>query len=340
MRVIAASMMLWWACSAPATLSELSTAERRADAGDVDGALTAYRAAQQKCSALEPVRRAKAACADSLLGEAEVLEHAKRTRESIDAYLAIPGRVSDDPATAATAVQRAGELLLREGDVVRAWTALWRVVTDWPDEPSAGDALRALLEDGRRRDARALADQLSSVLTPLAETTVADNLVWSLADLSEHELANPAAARGYYDRIPVDFPKSGMRDDARWHAARLSRALGDQQGAADRLRALLATREVARGTGSYFSVWLDNAQLELGLVLRDGLADLPGAIAAFVLLPKHYPASILRDDALFELAVTHARAGARDQACAAFARLTAQSPESKYIARRPELSCP
>ena len=158
--------------------------------------------------------------------------------------------------------------------------------------------------------------------------------------LSEHELANPGAARSNYDRIPVDFPKSGMRDDARWHAARLSRALGDQQGAADRLRALLATREVARGTGSYFSVWLDNAQLELGLVLRDGLADLPGAIAAFERLPKHYPASILKDDALFELAVTHTRAGARDKACAAFAKLVAQSPESKYIARKVELGCP
>jgi len=336
-----ASLVLCGACSAPANLSELSTAERRADAGDVDGALTAYRAAQQTCGALTPKRRAKAACADSLLGEAEVLEHAKRTRESIEAYLAIPGRLTDDPATAATAAQRAGELLLREGDTVLAWTALWRVITDWPDEPSAGDALRALIEDGRRRDARALADQLSQMLTPLAETTVADNLVWSLADLAEHELANPGAARGYYDRIPVDFPKSGMRDDARWHAARLSRQLGDQQGAADRLRALLATREVARGTGSYFSVWLDNAQLELGFVLRDGLSDLPGAIAAFELLPKHYPASILKDDALFELAVTQLRAGARDKACATFAKLVTLSPESKYIARSTaELGCP
>jgi tetratricopeptide (TPR) repeat protein len=339
-KVLAASLVSTWACSAPATLAELSTAERRADAGDVDGAITAYRAAQARCGALRPPRRAKATCASALLGEAEVLEHAGRTREAIDTYLAIPARATEDPTTSATAVHRAGELLLRAGDVTPAWTALWRVITDWPDEQPAGDALRVLIEDGRRRDARALADQISQLLTALGETGVADNLVWSLADLNEHELANLPAARGYYDRIPVDFPKSGLRDDARWHAARLSKALGDPQGAVDRLRALVATREVAFGAGSYFSVWLDDAQLELGRVLRDGLADLPGAIAAFERLPKHYPASILRDDALFELAATHARAGDPAKACATLVRLAAQSPESKYLARRGELGCP
>ena len=339
-RLIVASLVLTWACSAPATLSELSTAERRADAGDVDGALAAYREAQTKCGALRPARRAKATCASALLGEAEVLDHAGRTRGAIDAYLAIPRRVSEDPTTSATATQRAGELLLRAGDVTAAWTALWRVVTDWPDEQPAGDALRVLLEDGRRRDARALADQISKLLPPLAETSVADNLVWTLADLNEHELANAAAARGYYDRIPVEFPNSGLRDDARWHAARLSKLLGDPKGAVERLRALLATREVAFLSGSYFSVWLDDAQLELARILRDELEDLPGAIAAFERLPKHYPASILRDDALFELAVTHARAGDRTKACATFVKLAAQSPDSKYLARRAELPCP
>ena len=159
-------------------------------------------------------------------------------------------------------------------------------------------------------------------------------------DLHEHELANEGAARGFYDRIPVDYPKSGLRDDARWHAARLSKVLGDPQGAVDRLRALVATREVAFGAGSYFSVWLDDAQLELGRVLRDGLHDLPAAIAAFEKLPKHYPASILRDDALFELAATHHKAGDGAKACAAMATLAAKSPDSKYLKRKAEVECP
>lgn len=336
--VVAAGLAIA-ACSAPATLPELQTAERRADAGDVEGALAAYRAAQATCHELRSARRARAACADALLGEAEVLEHAGRTREAIDVYLAVPARAPDDGATAAIAVHRAGGLLLRAGEVVPAWTALWRVVTDWPDEAPAADAVRALLDDGRRRDARALADQLATVLTALAETGVADNLVWSLADLAEHELANLPAARAFYDRIPADYPGSGLRDDARWHAARLSRVLGDPRGAATRLRGLLATREVAIGAGSYFSIWLDDAQLELGRILRDDLADTAGAVAAFERLPRDYPASILRDDALYELAVTHARAHHRAAACAALARLAKLDAESKYIARGGEL-CP
>ena len=328
------------ACSAPATLSELSVAEARADAGDTEGALAAYRAAQARCGALRPARRARAACSDALLGEAEVLERAGRTPAAITAYADIPRRAPDDPTTSAIALHRAGGLALAAGDATGAWTALWRVVTDYPDEPSAGDALRTLLTDGRGRDPRALADQLAQLLTPLAETTVADNLLWALADLTEHELGNPAAARGYHDRIPVDHPGSGLRDDARWHAARLSRALGDPRGAVDRLRALLRTREVALGAGSYFSVWLDDAQLELGRVLRDDLGDLPGALAAFARLPEDYPASILRYDALFEAARTHARAGDRAAACATLARLAAQAPDSKYVARRAEIVAP
>jgi TolA-binding protein len=332
-----ASLLL--ACSAPATLSDLRTAERRADAGDVDGAVAAYHAAQVSCAALRPARRAREACGEALLGEGEILERAGRIQPAVQAYLAVPARAAGDPTTAATATYRAGALLLREHQVAPAWTALWRVVTDFPDEPIAADALRAVLTDGRSRDARALADQMSRLLTPLAETQVADNLLWSLADLSEHELANPAAARALYDRIPVDTPASGLRDDARWHAARLSRLLGDPRGAAERLRALLATREVALGAGSYFSIWLDDAQLELGKLLRDDLGDLPGAAAAFRRLPADYPASILRDDALYELAVTLERMRDHAGACDALARLAKQFADSKYIARGRALGC-
>jgi tetratricopeptide (TPR) repeat protein len=327
------------ACSAPATLSDLRTAEQRADAGDVDGAIVAYRAAQISCRAVKPARRAQAACGEALLGEAEVLEHAGRIQPAIATYLAIPARAAGDPATASTAVYRAGTLLLHDHQTAPAWTQLWRVVTEFPDEPIASDALRALLGDGRGRDPRALADELGELLTPLAETEVADNLLWSLADLSEHELANLPAARALYDRIPVDTPASGLRDDARWHAARISRLLHDPAGAVRRLRDLLATREVAFGAGSYFSIWLDDAQLELGKLLRDELHDLPGAAAAFRQLPKDYPSSILRDDALYELAVTLAQAGDPAGACAAVARLAKDFADSKYVARTPGLGC-
>lgn len=338
MRWLALAILV--ACSAPATLPELVQAEHLADAGDVDGAVAAYRRAEVSCHRLRPARRARAACGDALLGEAEVLEDAGRTQAAIDAYLAIPPRVPEDATTASTATYRAGKLLLKAGKTVEAWTALWRTVTDWPDEPVAGDALSELVADGRGRDPRALADQLGKLVTALAQTQVADNLLWNLADLEEHELANPAEARALYDRIPLDYPDSGLRDDARWNAARISRALGDPKGAVARLRALLATREVAIGPGSYFSIWLDDAQLLLGQILRDDLHDLPGAVAAFRRLPKDYPASILRDDALYELAVTLAKMNDHAGACRAVHDLKQLEPDSKYVPRTRELECP
>jgi tetratricopeptide (TPR) repeat protein len=326
------ALILVAACSAPATLPELAQAEARDRAGDTDGAIAAYRAAQQTCGLLKPPRRAKQACGEALLGEPDELEHAERTEAAITAYLAIPPRAGDDPTTAATALYRAGELLLRAGKTADAWTALWKVVTTYPDEPVAADALKSIVDDGRTRDPKALAAELTKLLTPLVQTQIADNLIWSLADLDAHELGNIEAARAYYDRIPTDYPESGLRDDARWYGAQLSEQLGDWRGAVDRLHGLLATREVSYGTGSYFSIWLDDAQLELGKILRDHLHDLPAAIAAFRQLPKDYPASILRDDALYELEVTFQQAGDAAGVCRALAALVKLEPDSKYIA--------
>ena len=319
------------ACSAPATLPELVQAEQRDDRGDVDGAVASFRAAQGTCGALRPKTRAQIACGEALLGEPEALEHGGRLDAAIAAYLAVPARAGTDGATAATALLRAGELLAKAGKAEPAWTAYWKVVTDYPDEGAAADAVKALLDDGRGRDAKALADQLGNALTPLAETQVADNLVWSLADLYAHELDRPDTARALYDRIPIDYPDSGLRDDARWFAAKLSEQLGDYPGAATRLRALLKTREVSWFGGSYFSIWLDDAQLELGKVLRDHLNDLSGAAAAFRRLPKDYPASILRDDALYELEVTLAAGGNAAGACRALADLVKLEADSKYM---------
>ncbi|HSN28779.1 MAG TPA: hypothetical protein VLT45_20975 [Kofleriaceae bacterium] len=327
-----AALLALVACSAPATLPELVTADTRAESGDVDGAVAAYRAAQQKCGRLRPQRRAASACSDALLGEGEVLERHDRKPEAIAVYEAVPTK-TDDPMTASTATYRAGTLLLAAGKTVEAWTLLWKCVTDWPDEPIAGDALRTLVDDGRGRDARALFDQIAKLVTPLAETQIADNLVWALADLDEHELANLPAARSLYDRIPADYPSSGLRDDARWKAANLSRQLGDPKGAVERLRALEATREVSFGAGSYFSIWLDDGQLLLGQILRDDLHDLPAAAAAIRKLPELYPASILRDDALYELAVTLAEEHDNAGACRAMADLKKLEPESKYLAK-------
>jgi tetratricopeptide (TPR) repeat protein len=317
------------ACSAPAALPELAEASARQRRGEVDGAVRAYRDAQESCRAVKPARRQREACTEAQLGEAETLEAAQRAGEARAAYRRIAAAPASDEA-AATACLRLGRLELAGGDEVAAWRAWWRCVTEWPDEPSAGDALRELVSDGRGRDARALVTQMGEVLTVVAQSQVADNLVWWMAELSEREMREQETARALYDRLPRDYPMSGMRDDARWHAARISRELGDGRGAAERLRGLLATREVALGAGSYFSIWLDDAQLELGKVLRDELGDRKGAAAAFRRLERDYPASTLIDDATWELARTLHAGGDKPGTCAALGELARRFEDSRH----------
>jgi TolA-binding protein len=91
---------------------------------------------------------------------------------------------------------------------------------------------------------------------------------------------------------------------------------------------------VAWGVGSYFSIHLDDAQLELGRILRDHLRDPGGALAAFARVGEDYPASTLLDDAQLERAVTLAALGRRAEACDALDHLAAKWPDSKYLLER------
>lgn len=325
------------ACSAPALPAELGLAYEREAAGDTDGAIAAFRRAQKPCSDPAASRLEREDCARALIGEAEALERAERTDEAIAAYAAIPERTGGWAPPSSQGLWRAGRLAYDADRVPEAAGYLWRLVTEFPDEAFAGDAVGFIVTRTRSVDARTLWGRLSQLYPRLDQTAVADNLLWALADLAEHELADASAARELYDRIPRDHPESGLRDDARWHAARISRASGDAAGSAERLRALLATREVSLGAGSYFSVWLDDAQLELGRVLRDDLKDLPGAASAFAELPKDYPRSILVDDALDELATTELARGNPAGACKAAKRLLKHDKESRFAPRAKEL---
>lgn len=318
------------ACSGPARNTDLAAAEEAERRGDIEAALAAYREAQTSCPGKRASRQRRQVCAEAYLHHAELLERAGRIAEAAQAYEGAAVTLAGDPTAASTATYRAGRLRLDLGQDERAYELLWRVITHFPDEAHAADALRLVLVDGRRRNPRQLYEVLSGLVTPLARTGIADSLLYAMADLAEHELGEPRVALAMLDKIASNYPESGLRDDAWWHGARLARAGGDARGAAGRLRALLETREVSHIVGSYFSIWLDDAQLALGRILRDDLGELGGAVAAFARLPRDYPDSILIDDARWEIARTWARAGDSARVCAALDRLGRAHPDSRY----------
>lgn len=333
------------ACSAPPLPVDLAAAYERERAGDVEGALAAYqRAAERACAAPRRGRPTRSDCGRALLDRARLLAETGRLDAAIEAYAAIEATTQADPPPSAEGLYQAGRLAYRVGRIEVAAGYLWAAVEQYPDEAFAADALGFVVARTRTDAATALWDRLVGLYEPLRDTDVADNLLWALAELAAAERAAPRVALDLYDRLPIDHPTSGLRDDARWHAARISRQLGDAAGAATRLRALLATREVAFGAGSYFSVWLDDAQLALARLLRDRLADPAGAARAFARLPRDYPRSILVDDALAELAALEETRGQPAAACRAAAELLRRDPASRHAAdataRAARLGCP
>ena len=332
------------ACSGAPQLDELERAEASARAGDDQAALRAYLEAQTTCLRIDERLRRRAACADAHLGRAELLVDLGRQRDAAVAFERAAVALNDDPASRARAILRAGQLHLDLGDDRRAYEQLWRVVTEAPDQAFAADALTLLLRDGRRRNPSQLYQVLVELYERLATTELGDNLMFAMAQLAEEERGDLRLALSYHDTVAGRHRKSGLRDDSLWHGARLARKIGNAAGAERRLRALLATREVAWGAGSYFSVWLDNAQLELARVLRDDLRRPDAALAELARLPRDYPASILRDDALWERAVTFQQLGDARRACASLVELGRRHPDSRWEvseapARRRALGC-
>ncbi len=82
----------------------------------------------------------------------------------------------------------------------------------------------------------------------------------------------------------------------------------------------------------------------MGRIYLDDVHDPERASAAFALLADDYPESVLRDDALFELARARLAAHDHDGACRALARLLRQFPDGNMArtarARAQELACP
>jgi len=338
MRRVAALAFALTACSAPAQIRDLRAAESYEAAGQHKHALQAYRAAQQSCREVSSKRKRRQACAAAHLQHAELLAAIGRTREAVTAYHKTETVLSDNPEASARASFASALLYEQLGDDEAHYKYLWRTITHYPNQEFAADACKRLLFGGRKRAPKQLRTAFYGLVGPLANTKIADNLLEALAELEEVEFQSPKTALHYYDLLIETHPTSGFYDDALWHGARLSRSLDDAAGAVRRLRQLLKTRVVALGAGSYFSVWLDNAQLELGIVLRDDLRDYDGAIKAFTTLPSHYPASILKDDALFERAVAKAKAGRKNDACKDLTKLQSKYNDSKYeIERAPQL---
>jgi tetratricopeptide (TPR) repeat protein len=330
------------ACAgAPPLPTEFELAHQKEAAQDDDGALLLYRTVRADCERPGATPRPKNDCALAVVREAQLHEKHHRWQESFDAWRAVETR-SGDKRVSARALVRAAIVAtdeLRKDEV--AEELAWRTIARYPDEVPADDALQLAVRLGKRRDPARLARQLEELWPRVRQLDLGDNVMWERAELSRLS-GEPLSAIPIYDRLIAEYPRSGLRDDALWHSAHLLREAGKPREALRRLQVILDSRRDALITGSYNSIWLDDAQLLKGQILLDDLHDAALAAESFRLLADDFPESVLKDDGLYELARAQ-KDKDRPGACASLARLLKTYPDSNRLrqarALETDLSC-
>jgi tetratricopeptide (TPR) repeat protein len=329
------------ACSGAPLPTDFELAQAREAARDDEGALALYAAIESRCAGGAPLPHDD--CALAAVRSAELDEKRERWRDAHAAWRRAAA-ATHEPARAARSLSRAAQLLaerLHDPDAARALA--WQTVARYPDEIASDDALTLAVRLDEKLDWRATDQQLAALYPVVARFDLGDNLLFARAELlRRHDRAAEAIA--LYDQLAATYPRSSLRDDAWWRAAELLRATGSYDAALSRLRNILGTRRDALITGSYNYLQLDDAQLLMGRIYLDDLHDPARATESFTLLADDYPESVLRDDALFELARARLAAHDHDGACRALARLLRQFPDGNMAraarARVAELGCP
>lgn len=321
------------ACAGPRLPDALAAAQARELAHDSDGAEASYRAMLADC--VLP----KDDCATAQIRLAELLEHLGREPEAIAAWLAVPARTTQ-PLRMARATAHVARLL-EHREPHRAEELAERALRRWPDEVPTDDALRVWVRLIRARAPEALIGQLTALWLSVKQTDLGDNVLFALGEAQEPSA--PGDAVRTWDRLVAEYRRSGLRDDALWRAAALLRKTGLPKEALIRLQTILDSRRDALITGSYNSIWLDDAQLLKGQILLEDLGDLDAAAVAFRLLADDYPESVLRDDGLYFLAEVERRRGEVPAACKTLKRLVDQFPDSNQrrsaLQQRRQLAC-
>ena len=347
MRAAALALLALAGCGPKAIPRELREAERAGDHGQWQAALPLYtQVVEQRCAgAPRDVSdwTLRKVCGPAALGRGTALAALGRVEEAIAAYLAVVPLVGERGRAAARGLERAADLYMKAGDPVRAHELHYRVILLYPDSAAADDALRVLVRDGRKRDRERLLAILLELEPQVPASTVGDNILFEAALLHE-DAGRIDQAIELYDRLPVDYPRSGLRDDCWRAAARLLRQTGRPREAITRLEAFLATRATARMIGSYNSPYLPDAAIDAGRIALEDMKEPGTALGFFRRAYDDYPNSTRRDDAAVWIAVALAARGDGPAACSQLARHAKRWKEKRTSTRRAEelaaqLSC-
>jgi len=135
------------------------------------------------------------------------------------------------------------------------------------------------------------------------------------------------------------YPRGALWDDALWHASLAEEKLGRFRAAVTHLERMLAEREPPSPPGSYERPRYDESRFRIAVLYRDRLNDPAAAARNFWRVFTDHPKSLLRDDALWQVALLNRRLGDRAAACSALETLIGELPDSRFAPCAGEL-CP
>ena len=292
---------------------------------------------------VKPRREAKDPCGTAVLRRGQILEQLGRPAEAAGAY-GEARSLSREPRNQARGLVRAAALLAGPLSQPREAQALCReIISTWPGEVAAEDALKLFVEIGLDQGD----PQLVPALLQFAEAQRAYDGVASFALYHAarfQERRQDPAALAAYDAIWQRYPRGPLFDDALMSAARLLREQHRSQEAAERLERLEATFTKALLVGHYNKLLLDEGAILLGEIYLHDLKQPERALATLERFLRRQRTSLLCDDALLLMAeaalLRHSVPNPEDrsQACTYLGRLQQQYPDGNRVRRAAERS--
>jgi tetratricopeptide (TPR) repeat protein len=337
MRLLALALALAFsaACGASqgdAFLSSYAAGQRAYHAGRYTEAAKAFSDAAAKALRVKDRDEAR-------LLEARAYQRARAWTEAREAYRKLLAESPSGPRSQRAEFELA-TLAIEHGDADAGWAMLLAATRRHPKHGLARHAVRELAahEEERGGPAAAVA-WLESQEPAFRKTELAQVFGYELGLALERSGDREGAVRVLVATARAHpYPFGALTDNALFRAAKLEEELGRPEEAIRHLRALLAPREGA-ATGSYERPLFDDAQLAIAIIYRDALRDRAAARREFHKLYEAHPASLLRDDALWEEAKLWREDGKTEEACDAAARLARELPDSRY-ARCVQHICP
>lgn len=307
-------------------LEARAAAERDYSSGRYEQAAHAWRsageAAKHEDDRIEAIYRA-----------ASAYERAERNDDARATYLELL-RLAPASSRAPRAAYDLALLELRLGEVEQGEARLEGIITRYQASALAGRAFALLMRrlEERRGKAGSLA-WLESLTPRVKDRELLEQIRYVRAGLLL-ALGRPEPARDAYLELARRFPypQGAYWDDALWHAADIERTEGRPREAIAHLEQMLREVEPAHFQGSYARPRYAEAQFRIAEIYRDDLNQPAVARKQFRKVYRDHPTSLMRDDALWQEAVTAYRSGDPNGACDPLEILVNELPDSRYTA--------